>query len=135
MRLEREGAVFSRALDRLLAAPDSFEFADQDALNLVLWQRWAVLDPAWNFQRKFLYEDFRHHYPRERRRSLPKIIHFTEEMKPWRADEWHPYGWLYWRYLRLTPFFHPVTSQERISTRRLLKSRVRFYLRHFRRQW
>ncbi|HVG46689.1 MAG TPA: glycosyltransferase family 8 protein [Rubellimicrobium sp.] len=134
MRREREGAVFSRALDRLLAAPGSFEFADQDALNLVLWQHWAVLDPAWNFQRKFLYEDYRHHSPREPEGSLPKIIHFTEEMKPWRAEEWHPYEWLYWHYLRLTPFFHSVTSQERISAPRLLKSRVRYLSRNLRRR-
>lgn len=124
----REAAIFPRALRHLLASPKSFEFADQDALNLVLWQGWTALDTTWNFQRKFLYEDFQHLH-RDGRRFLPRIVHFTEKVKPWQGREWHPLEWLYWRALRHTPFFRIVTEREGISKRRLLKSRLRFLLR------
>lgn len=128
MTKAREAAIFPQALRYLLANPKSFEFADQDALNLVLWQSWTALDTTWNFQRKFLYEDF-HHLHRDNRRALPGIVHFTETVKPWQAREWHPLEWLYWRALRHTPFFRAVTKREGIGRRRLLKSQLRFLLR------
>lgn len=80
------------------------EFADQDALNIVLWNQWLPVDPCWNFQRKFLYDDFAAWKSLNPKTREPAIIHFTERYKPWQHTEWHPYAWLYLRNLLRTSF-------------------------------
>lgn len=126
MKAAREAGVFRRALRALTENPDGFPFADQDALNLVLWQNWTALDPTWNFQRKFLYDDFRYASSDAGRAVLPKVIHFTERAKPWQRGEWHPLAWLYWKHLRETPFYRTVARSERIGPWRLAKFRLKY---------
>lgn len=66
------------------AAPDRWLYPDQDALNVVLADRWRALPPRWN-----VYACYRLHRPvdlsEERRSALrdPGIIHFTGPEKPW----------------------------------------------------
>lgn len=120
----RRGGHLSAALNQLLDGDDRIEFADQDALNVALWQAWTALDPAWNFQRKFLYDAFA--LPKADR---PKILHFTEEEKPWRASEWHPYAWLYWKYLLQSPFAHDIRRQQGIGALRLVKFWLKYKLK------
>lgn len=121
----RELKIFPKALRHLLRNPTGFVFADQDALNMVLWQKWTPLDVVWNFQRKFLYREYRSSIDSGKQRA-PNIIHYTEAVKPWQRQEWHPLEWLYWRSLRRTSFFCVVTSREKIGWLRLAKSLVRF---------
>ena len=125
----RDLSIFAAALDHLLTDAGRFELADQDALNLVLWRRWTELDPRWNFQRKFLYADFAYDPQDRDPEKLPRVIHFTESAKPWQAQEWHPHAWLYWKYLRQTPFFAAVTATEHIGRLRVLKFWLKFLLR------
>ena len=121
--IRREG-LFAKALAELLENPARFVLADQDALNLALWQRWTALDPCWNFQRKFLYPDVAYGSD-----AAPRIIHFTETAKPWQAAEWHPQAWLYWKYLRKTPFAARVAAAEGINGPRLAKFWLKYLAR------
>ena len=63
-------------------------WADQDALNACLVDRWGVLPPVWNRQFALcLYPDWRCTPHREeeflRARSEPAIVHFCSRTKPW----------------------------------------------------
>jgi lipopolysaccharide biosynthesis glycosyltransferase len=54
----RAKPLFQRAIAILENPTAQCEYADQDALNVVLWNEWLPVDPAWNFQRKFMYDDY-----------------------------------------------------------------------------
>jgi len=105
LELIRNEGLLKKAI-KILADPNQeCEYADQDALNIVFWDRWVALDPAWNFQRKFLYDGFASWYALSpKRQSAPLIVHYTEQYKPWKKSEWHPYAWLYLKNLLQTPF-------------------------------
>lgn len=128
MQAERVGGYLRRALERLKADPEAYPFADQDALNEVLWQNWAPVGNTWNYQRAFLNDGklYRANEPGEV--HLPGILHFTERWKPWKSDEWHPYAWLYWKYLRNTPFFAAIRRDNCISLARLAKFWLKYRL-------
>ncbi len=121
--------ILRAALNRLLTARVTYEYADQDALNIVLWGKWLEVDPTWNFQRKFLYREFPCHSPLIDRGEDPRIIHFTEAMKPWQKQEWHPLAWLYWKYLLATPFARPMRRKEKISLARILRYWLKYKIR------
>jgi lipopolysaccharide biosynthesis glycosyltransferase len=91
------------------------EYADQDALNIALWNEWLPVDPGYNFQRKFLYDQFAAWKSLNPERREPVIIHYTERYKPWQRSEWHPYAWLYLRSLLETPFKQEVLCEGTIS--------------------
>lgn len=114
----------------ILANPDSrCEFADQDALNIVLWNQWLPVNLTWNFQRKFLYNDFSAWKTETPLTREPAIIHFTEGYKPWRGTEWHPYAWLYSKYLLRTPFRNEVMRAGKIRLPHICKSWLRYRLK------
>jgi lipopolysaccharide biosynthesis glycosyltransferase len=82
---------------REIAVCNKLEYGDQDAMNIGFWNNWSDFGERWNFQRKSLYLS-------EIPRKLPSIIHFSDEQKPWRRSDWHPYAWQYLRVLSQTPF-------------------------------
>ena len=127
MQAARQSGFLTQALDRLIARPGAYEFADQDALNECLWRNWLPLDSRWNHQREHLYNPERYITARKGD-TIPAIIHFTEAAKPWNADEWHPYAWLYWRHLRHTSFFAPIRQRSGISLRRLAELWLKYRL-------
>jgi lipopolysaccharide biosynthesis glycosyltransferase len=129
MQKIRTDAILSDALNRLLSDRGNYEYADQDALNIILWGKWLQVDPTWNFQRKFLYIEFPYNSSFRDRRGDPRIIHFTESMKPWQAQEWHPLAWLYWKYLLATPFARAMMRKEKISPIRILKYWMKYTFR------
>ncbi len=129
MPMARAQNILRAALNRLLTARVTYEYADQDALNIVLWGKWLEVDPTWNFQRKFLYREFPCHSPLIDRGEDPRIIHFTEAMKPWQKQEWHPLAWLYWKYLLATPFARPMRRKEKISLARILRYWLKYKIR------
>ena len=122
----RRARLFPRSIKALFQSCNSFEYADQDALNYVVQGDWAELDITWNFQRKFFYEEYRDHLKYHSAHQSPAIIHFTETVKPWQANEWHPYAWLYWKNLRATPFFRNVLASEKLRYTNILKSYLRY---------
>ena len=104
----REKLVMERAVKILIADRGKCDLADQDALNVALWNDWKPLNPKWNFQRKHLYKEFKSQYNTD---DAPKIIHFTESYKPWKNNEWHPWAFLYHKYSILSPF-KPVIDKK-----------------------
>ncbi len=124
----RSQPYMQRGID-ILADPPSgtpLEYADQDALNIVLWKDWLPIDPAYNFQRKFLYDDYAAWKAINPVRRAPIIIHYTESFKPWRKSEWHPWAWLYLRNLRRTSFFASVVKAGKIG----IVDRWKWWLRY-----
>lgn len=117
----RESKLMEKSIELLSAHDAAFEYADQCALNIVFWGKWKPLDLTWNFQRKFLYEDIKNNYKSITQIKNPKIIHFTEKHKPWNKDEWHPYAWLYLKYLGQTAYKNQVMSQGHITRLTALK--------------
>lgn len=129
MNAIRRTGAFKKAIEALADPEGRCEFADQDALNVALWGDWVEIDPGWNFQRKFLYQDFEQWKKLTPSKLRPAIVHFTEAFKPWRSNEWHPCAWLYHRALLKTPFKRAVLSKGGISALALLKSWGRWQLK------
>ena len=126
----RASSIFETAI-RILEVPDEkLEYADQDALNIVMWNRWLALDPGWNFQRKFLYDNcaaWKALCPAKT--PAPQIIHYTERFKPWQKEEWHPYAWLYLRTLLTTPFSSRILKAGKIGFVDLCRAWIRYKIR------
>jgi lipopolysaccharide biosynthesis glycosyltransferase len=104
----RKKPYMQNAIEILAKPNNQCTFADQCALNVVLWNQWLPLDPGWNFQKKFLRDNsvlWKALAPLKRN---PVIIHFTEPTKPWQEVDWHPCAWLYLRSLLRTPFWREV---------------------------
>lgn len=102
----RSAAVPERALE--LLREFSFQWADQDALNVVLRGRWTELPRRWNLQTKdaertglawaLWREDV------ERALADPAVIHYVEHIKPWHPHSRHPFRSDWQAVLRQTSF-------------------------------
>ncbi|OZB13749.1 MAG: hypothetical protein B7X53_15450, partial [Hyphomonas sp. 34-62-18] len=110
----RASHAFEHAFEVISEGRIQLRYADQCALNLVLWNQWARLDPVWNMQRRMLIDEpwepvfaTREEMNWGRR---PKLIHYTTAKKPWHKDAYHPYTWLYFRYLRRTPYWQEINQ-------------------------
>ncbi len=121
----REQKLFSRTLDFVVAHDTKLLFSDQDALNHVFWGRWTPLDPVWNVQ-KFLN---REEQVQELAGKAPKLVHFTGTRKPWMADIWHPWAWLYWDAVRHTPFKDDVAREFGVTPLHRARYRLRWLLK------
>jgi lipopolysaccharide biosynthesis glycosyltransferase len=126
----REEQLFSKAMGFVLE--NNPAFADQDALNWALWNRWCEIEPVWNVGRHMVIPVLIPGLREERRLNgrAPGIIHYTGPEKPWRRDVYHPWAWLYWRALRDTPFEREVSDKEGIGA----LTKARLWLRWARRR-
>lgn len=125
---------FGPALDIMTTRWDDLSYPDQCILNILFWNNWYQLDPVWNVQRCMTMEEPGHvrftdpkNIPTGRR---PKIIHYTEKNKPWSVDAYHPYTWIYYKYLRRTPYWNEVNRQAENTPlkhlRRYVKTQLNF---------
>lgn len=107
---EKRVLTYYRERSRELIAPD------QDALNGALTGEIAVLEPRYNFCTNFI------NYPYstlkklmrpaeyiseemfEKSKSMPAIIHYLGEERPWRAGNRHPYRGEFKKYLFQSPW-------------------------------
>ncbi len=114
----------------LLADHDfDLPFLDQDALNVVFWNRWTRLNPAWNVQRylrrnapaRHLWAPFKQ----------PAIIHYITSDKPWKRDVWHPWAGAYWKVLNKTSFRDEVIARYSVNWAARLRVRLRYALSRF----
>lgn len=117
----RQEQLFSKAIGFILE--NNPAFADQDALNWALWNRWLPIDPIWNVGRHLVIEGLIKSVQEDRRLNgrMPGIVHYTGPEKPWRSDAYHPWAWLYWQALRNTPFEREVSCKERMGLLRKVK--------------
>ncbi|WP_439327802.1 glycosyltransferase family 8 protein [Lonepinella sp. BR2357] len=85
-----------------------FKYADQDALNLLIGENYLHLTPSYNYQFRHAYPDMIQFINGEKNQFVfPKIIHYTESVKPWhRGDD----SMVFWLFDNLT------TETERYQT-------------------
>jgi lipopolysaccharide biosynthesis glycosyltransferase len=100
-----------KVIDFLIKYPERRLYNDQDGLNSVLHSDWLRLPPVFNQQTALFYlPQKRLVYTRDEyllARKHPVIIHYTGVVintKPWHYIDSHPFKYLYYRYLRLTPW-------------------------------
>ncbi len=110
----RREQLFSKALAFAAAHLDEITLADQDALNVVTWERWTRLETLWNVQRHMAIPSLSEQIDGARRLgdNSPGIIHFTGPEKPWLRDGYHPWSWAYWDNLARTSFRDEVARAQ-----------------------
>lgn len=124
-----ENGIFKTALNMLMERPEDFPLADQDALNVACRGNWHRLPAKWNLQRALFYDNGKFkNTDAIKDKANPAIIHFTTRQKPWQRGEWHPYSWLYLKYLLESPFRNEVESKGEINFSTYIKSLIRYYL-------
>jgi lipopolysaccharide biosynthesis glycosyltransferase len=69
------------------------DWVDQDVLNMYFANNWFELNKKFNAIHLI-----------KRLTAAPVIVHYASYSKPWHYVDTHPYNYLYWRYLALTPF-------------------------------
>lgn len=98
LRRERFG---ERAGQLVMENPHRFRWRDQDALNLLLRDRIALLDPRWNTMVWFLEREPRRHFADRTATALqrgdPWLLHFSGPSKPWDCLADIPDYRLWWR--------------------------------------
>jgi len=83
--------------DKFIAIADTYgkqlKWVDQDILNIYFANNWQPLNKKYNAIHllKLLPQ-------------TPVIVHYNTFSKPWHYVDTHPYNYLYWQYLKLTPF-------------------------------
>ena len=74
-------------------------YGDQDILNIVLKDKWNLLDKKYNYQTGFIHgfpqkdenmsdEEIKIKYQKQASEIQPKIIHYTSKYKPWLNSEY-----------------------------------------------
>jgi lipopolysaccharide biosynthesis glycosyltransferase len=133
----RREQSFSKVIDFVAEHGNSLLFPDQDAINYVYWGRCRVLDNEWNTLRDRAIANVAASLPLSKQLNgrPPAIVHFSHKFKPWLKQGYsdagyHPWSWLYWRYLARTPFMREVIETNGIS--RL--NRARAWLRWLKRR-
>lgn len=99
-----DAQVSERTLDYINQFPEQIIYHDQDALNAILANRTAMLDPKWNVQTSLI---FQRHQPVDATYATlyqaaieqPAIVHFTGHDKPWNTLKGHPFTTQYLTYL------------------------------------
>lgn len=122
----REREITNRLVAFALAEADRLVFPDQDALNVVLGDDRAVLDPRWNCQNTLFHspeagEVFGAAAVRAACAS-PALVHFEGPAlaKPWHYLSRHPYRAVYLQHRAATPWPEGVI-EGRTLTNQLLR--------------
>lgn len=128
----REDSIRAKVLQFAQNHPESV-LADQDGLNAVMNGRWKELSPKYNLQ-TYYFENAGNgaSLPSAVREAVasPTIIHFTACPKAWYFKSTDKYKYLYWKYLRLTPFRRYIPPDLTLAnlTKRLLPTSIKPYL-------
>ncbi len=102
-------------------------FPDQDALNALMYGNWKRLPLKYNLT-MILDNNYEHEFPCFSKEELreakinPIIIHYTGGSKPWQLKNIHPYKYLYWKYLWMTPYRFSLPTE--LQPKNILKSLV-----------
>lgn len=101
----RKEKITDKVIQYIKENQDILFYPDQDALNVVLQEKWYSLEFRWNqislFHNMNITESS---YAHEIQNALdnPAIVHFTEASKPWQYLNSHPNKKDYFYYLNLT---------------------------------
>lgn len=123
----RRDKLFTKALGVIAEHGKTLKFADQCALNLVVWGNWKPLPRDWNAQRCNVIRSLADLEPADRRfyDVLPGIVHYVGPEKPWLNHGYHPWSWKYWDNLARTPFLAEVAKKNGVD----FFQRARLWLR------
>jgi lipopolysaccharide biosynthesis glycosyltransferase len=106
----REENVTNNLLDYIKTNSEKLLSWDQDALNVVLHNKWKKLDIKWNIGQNF-YRDFNLNQYYSLTMQLfnelkmdPSILHFTGSEKPWNYFNTHPLKQEYLFYKSISPW-------------------------------
>lgn len=105
----RNYSVTEKALNYLKENFNKIEFWDQDVLNFLFQGMWLELDPKWNVQFFFFFNENQKYYPKinfQEIQANPCIIHYTGggKCKPWHYYSLHPKSDEYIFYKSKSPF-------------------------------
>ena len=107
----REDLVGNKLIKYINDKAGKVFFADQDALNAVIWGKWLAVHPKWNVYRSVfrLYYKLGKEWANLRPDTIqalkePAIVHFTGARKPWKSGCTMPYVNEYYFYLSRTPW-------------------------------
>lgn len=92
---------------------------DQDILNIVCDGRVLFLPEAWNckchvgrhldiLQEKMNQDEYQSFLEE---RSIPKIVHFTSDKKPWNQRDLEEHFHLFWQFARQSPYYETILSR------------------------
>lgn len=105
----RESTVTERCLDYLVEYADELRFPDQDALNLVCYDRWLRLNSIWNDTVLWWLKADDHATVRQ----SVRITHFLGPNKPWQAGfPFSGYRDRYWELAAKVPGLSTVEAPE-----------------------
>lgn len=121
----RRDNILETAVELLQERWEDFPWGDQDALNLMFWNRWTQIETCWNIQRRMLVPM---HAARRFTDRVPKIVHYTEAEKPWLPGTWHPLAGLYFRYLKHTPYWNTINASAGMTWHKRMRHRLRTWL-------
>jgi lipopolysaccharide biosynthesis glycosyltransferase len=104
----RQDNIEEKLLSFALTTKEKLVHADQDIINMVLNKTCKPLNLKWNVQDSFFRVSTyieKHPLKKYIKRAWlkPAIVHYTGEQKPWNLP-YMPYGKIYVKYLKYTPF-------------------------------
>lgn len=101
-------------------------YPDNDALNLVLYQKCKALNGAWNFQVQYMwkteeiFEEYREGYKKVSRK--PFILHYTGKYKPWLAPD-RPMADVFWKLAKETAIYDEIVFKLLVEAQREREAR------------
>lgn len=96
-------------------------FRDQDAINIVLKDQIALLDPAWNVNNLIIGvptldgAEQRDIDIVRRQLAGPKCFHYAGTQKPWRQSRMLPLAGLWWHFAAQTPLYGRIKDIHRAA--------------------
>jgi lipopolysaccharide biosynthesis glycosyltransferase len=94
--------VSERAIEYLLKHYETIKYADQDALNAVLFNNWGLIENKFNLT----FNDIPPYLPRKLYKEFLKnivIVHYTGLDKPWLFASRNKFRHLYFHYMKRSP--------------------------------
>ncbi|MBF0216410.1 MAG: glycosyltransferase family 8 protein [Candidatus Omnitrophica bacterium] len=107
----RQDSIAERTIDFMRENIKYIQWYDQDALNVVLANKWGELDHRWNLLTQIFSNSGWEEGPLESEKKYrelvehPYIIHFNTPGKPWHFDDVHPYRNLFIENLKKTRWY------------------------------
>ena len=100
----RAGNIKERVVEFIVRKPEAVQYLDQDGLNSVINGNWLELHPRYNLHTRLLYIEYDSSPAIKEAIEDPVIIHYTGSSKPCQFMNNHPYKYLYWKYIKMTPY-------------------------------
>ena len=140
LKMMREMQLPKKTQEWILSNKDLIWCPDQDALNVMMADKYKYIHLRWNLQVTLItLFEYGKRYNQEQIEAVasPAILHYISERKPWRREFKLPYKNLYFQYLVQTPWkeepLEPITIYK--VWRRLLAELSWIYRRWILRYW